>query len=91
VNKEKEWCFYIVKCRDNSYYCGISNDVTARVTHHNKGIGAKYTYSRRPVTLVYTEKHNSQSEARKREIQVKNWARGKKECLIAGFPRLRSE
>jgi putative endonuclease len=86
-----EWFFYIVRCRDNSLYSGITNDLEHRLKEHNKGAGAKYTASRRPVKLVYSEKHANNSEARKREIQIKNWSKTKKEQLIVGFPQLRSE
>ncbi|MFH0847038.1 MAG: GIY-YIG nuclease family protein [Chloroflexota bacterium] len=87
----QEWFFYLLRCRDNSLYSGITTDLESRLKEHNSGTGAKYTYSRRPVVLVYSEKHISASEARKREEQVKGWSRVKKERLIAGFPRLRSE
>ena len=85
------WFFYIVRCIDGSLYSGITNDIEHRVKEHNRGDGAKYTFSRRPVKLVYCEEHNNVSEARKREAQVKSWTRIKKEQLIVGFPRLRSE
>jgi putative endonuclease len=87
---EQEWYFYIVRCQDNSLYSGITNDIDHRVKEHNKGTGAKYTLGRRPVKLVYSEKHNNISEARKREAQIKSWRKTKKEQLIMGFPRLRS-
>jgi putative endonuclease len=90
TNMEEKWFFYIVKCRDGSYYSGITNNIEQRTKEHNTGKGAKYTYSRRPVTLVCFEKYPNKSEARKREIQIKNWSRVKKEQLILGFPRLRS-
>ncbi|MDP2729752.1 MAG: GIY-YIG nuclease family protein [Dehalococcoidales bacterium] len=88
---EQEWFFYIGRCRDDSLYCGITVDLEGRLREHNKGIGAKYTAVRRPVTLVYSEKYDSASEARKREEQIKGWSKIKKENLIKGFPRLRSE
>ena len=88
---KQEWFFYIVRCRDGSLYSGITNNIEHRVKEHNRGEGAKYTFSRRPVKLVYSEKHNNTSEARKRESQIKGWPRTKKEQLILGFPRLRSE
>jgi putative endonuclease len=87
----QEWYFYIVRCQDNSLYSGITNDIDHRIKEHNKGKGAKYTSGRRPVKLVYSEKYNNISEARKREAQIKKWAKLKKEQLIVGFPRLRSE
>ena len=90
-NERQDWFFYIVKCKDGSYYSGITNDIEHRVKEHNKGQGAKYTYGRRPVVLIYSEKCNNVSEARRRESQIKGWSRVKKEKLIVGFPRLRSE
>jgi putative endonuclease len=88
---DQEWYFYILRCRDNSLYSGITNDLEARLKEHNRGSGAKYTHFRRPVILVYSEKYDSVSEARKREEQIKGWSKIKKENLIRGFPRLRSE
>ncbi|MGD0779746.1 MAG: GIY-YIG nuclease family protein [Dehalococcoidales bacterium] len=91
MSVNQEWFFYIVKCRDGSLYSGITNNVEHRKKEHNKGIGAKYTLSRRPVKLVYIEKFDNVSDARKREAQIKSWPKIKKERLIVGFPRLRSE
>jgi len=87
---KQEWFFYIVKCRDGSYYCGITNNIEHRISEHNTRKGAEYTRSRRPVTLLYFEKYPGKSSARERETQIKNWSRVKKEQLISGFPRLRS-
>ena len=91
ISYDKDWYFFIVRCRDNSLYSGIATDVDDRVREHNRGTGAKYTSGRRPVTLVYSEKFHNASQARKREWQIKNWSKVKKEQLILGFPRLRSE
>ena len=85
------WFFYMVRCRDDSLYSGITVNLEVRVKEHNKGTGAKYTASRRPVTLVYSEECDSVSKARKREVQIKKWSKIKKERLVKGFPRLRSE
>ena len=81
-----EWYFYIVRCTDNSLYSGITNDLTQRVKKHNSGKGAKYTAIRNPVSLVYSEKYDNISLARKREEQIKKWSKVKKEELILGFP-----
>ncbi len=91
ATENQVWLFYIVRCKDGSLYSGITNNIEHRIKEHNRGSGAKYTFSRRPVKLVYSEKCDNISEARKRETQVKSWARIKKERLIVGFPRLRSE
>ena len=88
---EQEWFFYMVRCRDDSLYSGITNNIEHRIKEHNRGEGAKYTLGRRPVKLVYSEKHYNASAARKRESQIKSWSKTKKEQLIPGFPRLRSE
>jgi putative endonuclease len=88
---DKSWFFYIVRCQDDSLYSGITIDLEDRLREHNKGTGAKYTSSRRPVTLVYCESYDTVSKARKREEQIKGWSKIKKERLIGDFPRLRSE
>ncbi len=88
---DQEWFFYSVRCRDGSLYSGITVDLEGRLRAHNKGTGAKYTSVRRPVTLVYCERYDNVSKARKREEQIKGWSKTKKERLIGGFPRLRSE
>jgi len=81
----------MVRCRDDSLYSGITVELENRLKEHNEGTGAKYTSARRPVTLVYCERYVNVSEVRKREAQVKRWSKTKKERLIVGFPRLRSE
>jgi putative endonuclease len=85
----RPWYFYILRCRDNSLYAGIALDPKKRLEEHNAGQGANFTARRRPVSLVYYEKHSSMASARKRENQVKGWRIEKKEQLLAGFLRLR--
>lgn len=79
---DKNHCCYIVICGDNTLYCGYSNDVEKRVGNHNKGCGAKYTKTRLPVRLVYTECFDTKSEAMKREYQIKQLTRQQKLKLI---------
>lgn len=73
---------YILKCADETLYCGWTNCLEKRLKAHNKGNGAKYTKSRRPVTLVYFEEFETQGEAMRREAAVKKMSRKKKEALI---------
>jgi putative endonuclease len=80
------WYFYILKCRDTSFYCGITNNLSERLKEHNEGEGAKYTKTRLPVKLIYFEKHSDKSSACKREIEVKGWRREKKEKLLMDSP-----
>lgn len=77
--------FYIVRCSDNSLYCGQTNNLVKRIKEHNfdKTKSVKYTKIRRPVKLVYNEKYPTQQLAMKREFEVKKWPKAKKEALIA--------
>jgi putative endonuclease len=68
---EKNWAAYLLRCSDNSLYCGVSNNVEKRVIEHNSGMGAKYTRSRRPVVLVGTSRAMTKGEALKLEYRIK--------------------
>ena len=76
---------YIVRCKDGSLYTGYAKDPAARLERHNSGKGAKYTAGRRPVTLVFTQKFRSLSRALKREHELKQWTRAKKEALVSAL------
>ena len=74
---------YILKCSDQSYYVGVTNDIDTRISQHTEGINPKaYTYRRRPVTLVFQEHFSDVNQAIAFEKQVKGWRREKKEALI---------
>lgn len=75
----------MVRCADGSLYTGYTRDVQARVEVHNAGKGAKYTRSRLPVSLVYSEECESLSAALKREREVKPWSKARKEALVASL------
>lgn len=79
---EKKWYVYLLRCRDDSLYCGITDDVAKRLAAHNSGKGAKYTRGRGPVTLCYSEAQDSYSAALKREYAIKQLSRQKKMKLI---------
>lgn len=74
---------YIVKCSDNTYYTGWTNDIDKRIEAHNSGKGAKYTKNRGPVELVHLEEFATKEEAMKREYAIKQMTRRMKEKLIA--------
>ena len=76
---------YLLRCVDGSYYCGISNDVEARILVHNSGRGSKYVRSRLPAVLVYVERCGNKSEAMKRERQIKSMSRQQKIQLIDSY------
>jgi len=65
------WVVYLLECHDGSLYCGATNNVEKRVATHNVGKGAKYTKSRRPVTLLLTSKLLPKRDALKLERVVK--------------------
>ena len=75
---------YLLRCKDNSLYCGQTNDVEKRVKEHNssKTKSAKYTKSRRPVELVYVESVKTLSAALKRECEIKKLTKPQKEFLV---------
>ncbi len=74
---------YIVKCRDESYYTGITNDIIRRIDEHNEGISSdSFTFKRRPVKLVFYETFNDFRIAEQWEKRIKGWSRKKKEALI---------
>lgn len=76
------WVCYLLRCADDTLYCGISNDINKRLGVHNAGTGAKYTRARGPVVLVYVEACPDRSVASKRERAIKKLTRSEKLALI---------
>lgn len=76
---------YLLRCSDDTLYCGWTNDLPKRLANHNAGKGAKYTRSRIPVVLVYYEIFETKQEAMKREAAIKKLSRKEKLALIAAF------
>jgi putative endonuclease len=65
------WTVYMVRCADGSLYTGIARDADRRIADHNAGRGARYTRTRRPVTVVFTEPATDRSSALRREAAIK--------------------
>lgn len=77
---------YILECSDKTYYVGCTNNLEKRLHEHNHTKkAARYTKMRRPVTLLYREELGTFLDARRREIEIKSWTRGKKEKLVLGL------
>lgn len=76
------WFIYLLRCFDNSLYCGITNDLKRRLRTHKAGKGSKYVRSRLPFKIVYYELALTKSEALRREIQIKGMKKSEKENLI---------
>jgi predicted GIY-YIG superfamily endonuclease len=77
------WLVYLLRCWDGSLYTGITNDLSKRLKLHAAGKASRYTRSRLPVTLAYTETQPSRSRALKREAAIKKLSRRHKESLIS--------
>ncbi len=73
---------YILKCSDASLYTGWTDDLDKRIRAHNAGSGSKYTRSRLPAVLVYSEAFDTKSEAMRRESAIKKLKRSEKLELI---------
>ena len=82
---EKSWYVYILRCKDDTLYCGITPDLEKRLQQHNAGKGAKYTRGRGPLELVYREMVETHSDALKREIAIKRLSRTEKLELIGTY------
>jgi putative endonuclease len=77
---------YILECSDGSYYTGSTDDVNKRLWQHQQGVeSSSYTYSRRPVKLVWTSQETQHYyDALRWERQIKGWSRKKNQALIRG-------
>ena len=80
------WLVYLLRCRDGSLYTGITNDLSKRLKTHAAGRASRYTRSRLPVTLAYTEPQPTQSRALMREAEIKRLSRRQKDSLIGPAP-----
>lgn len=84
-SESRQWVVYIVKCLNKSFYTGVTNNIKRRIHKHNSAKGGKYTRAFGPVKLLWTEHQPDKSSALKREAQLKNWSRHKKQALINGI------
>lgn len=73
---------YMLKCKDNTYYTGYTNNLEKRIQAHNEGKGAKYTKGRGPVELVYYEEYADKQTAMRREWEMKQLSRSRKDAII---------
>ena len=75
---------YMLRCANGSYYAGSAtgHDLSTRIDQHNTGSYPGYTFSRRPVVLVWSEYFDRITDGLAVERQVKGWSRAKKEALI---------
>jgi len=85
--KTKEHFFYVLHCKDGTYYGGYTTDLERRLKEHNDGNGAKYTRleKRRPVKMIHHELFHTRSEATKAEYAFKQLTRKQKEKYLSTF------
>lgn len=81
---------YMLKCKDNTYYTGYTNDLEKRLKAHNDGKGAKYTKGRGPVELVYYEEYEDKTSAMRREWEIKQLGRSEKESMQTEWKKYRA-
>ena len=79
----KQYYVYILKCSDNSYYTGMTNNIERRLNEHILGLNKEcYTFDKRPLELIFYTEFNEVNQAISFEKQVKGWSRKKKEAII---------
>jgi putative endonuclease len=83
------WCTYLLWCSDGSLYTGATNDLTARITKHNTGKGARYTRSRGPVRLARVFYRPNRGAAMSTEALIKQLPRAEK-LRLATMKRIRA-
>ena len=83
-----KWIIYILKCKDQSLYTGITNDIDKRIEKHTFGNGSKYLRGRLPITLVYEETALNRSNATKRELEIKKLNKKEKQFLIKSYNKI---
>ena len=78
--------FYVLECRDDSYYAGYTNNLEKRVATHNAGKGAKYTKARTPVECIYYEIFETKQQAMRAEYAFKQLSRQQKNDYMRSEP-----
>ena len=81
-SEENSWLVYMILCSDDSLYTGITTDIERRFSQHKNKKGAKYFYGRTPLKVVLLETGYDRSSASKREYQLKQYSKTKKQQLI---------
>jgi predicted GIY-YIG superfamily endonuclease len=84
VEGQKMWFVYMLLCKDEAIYTGITDDIDRRVKEHIQGKGGHFTGYNRPKEILYKETFKNRFEAEQRERQIKGWTRAKKKALIMG-------
>jgi len=81
------WIIYILKCKDQSLYTGITKNLDKRIEQHTSGHGSKYLRGRLPLKPVYKELSLNRSNATKRELEIKKLNKREKQFLIKSYKK----
>ncbi len=76
------WYLYMLECSDKTFYTGVTTSLADRISKHNNGKASKYTASRLPATLVYSEEYSTRSQAQQAEAAIKRMSRAEKKYMI---------
>ncbi len=85
MSSSDNWLVYMIRCRDNSLYTGITTDLERRFAQHAGGRGARYFRGHEPVEIVYQESGHSRSSASRREAAIKKLKTAEKWQLVQRF------
>ena len=80
------WYVYVLRCADGTLYTGVTNDLERRLADHNAGKGARYTRTRRPVEVVYSEQAADRGAAQRRESEIKRMPAPAKQQMVEAGP-----
>ncbi len=81
----KAYYVYILKCKDELFYVGMTNNLERRINEHHEGLNREcFTYKRRPLELIFYQDFNEVEQAIYFEKKIKKWSRQKKRALIDG-------
>jgi putative endonuclease len=73
---------YLLRCADGTLYCGWTTDLDRRLAAHNAGTASRYTRSRRPVVMAWSQTVESRSAALREEARIKRLPRSEKQALM---------
>ena len=85
--RNSEYFVYIVKCKNDTYYTGYTNNLEKRIGLHNKGKGAKYLRGKGPITLMFFKEYKYLKCALNEERRIKSLRRHEKEKLLKQYAR----
>jgi putative endonuclease len=75
---------YLLRCADDSLYCGWTVDVDRRLAAHRSGKGSAYVRQRLPVDYAVVWRAESKGHARSAEARIKRLPRAAKLALARG-------